>query len=77
MVIISHMCKKSSFITIILFCIADVRLLAEQSPGLVELDVSDCTQLTAASVSTIISELRHTEYLAFSRCYTIQPDAYL
>ncbi|XP_037773107.1 S-phase kinase-associated protein 2-like [Penaeus monodon] len=54
-----------------------VRLLAEQSPGLVELDVSDCTQLTAASVSTIISELRHTEYLAFSRCYTIQPDAYL
>ncbi|KAK8744405.1 hypothetical protein OTU49_000778, partial [Cherax quadricarinatus] len=56
---------------------AHVRLLAEQAPGLVELDVSDGTQLTASAVSIIISELRHVEYLAFSRCYTIHPDAYL
>ncbi|XP_045615439.1 S-phase kinase-associated protein 2 isoform X2 [Procambarus clarkii] len=54
-----------------------VRLLAEQCSGLVELDISDGTQLTASAVSVIISELRHVEYLAFSRCYNIHPDAYL
>ncbi|KAG7156322.1 S-phase kinase-associated protein 2-like [Homarus americanus] len=43
-----------------------VRLLAEQSPGLVELDISDGTHLTATAVSAIIHELRHIEYLAFS-----------
>ncbi|XP_064112761.1 S-phase kinase-associated protein 2-like [Macrobrachium nipponense] len=54
-----------------------IKLLADQAPGLVELDVSDGTQLTAAAVTTIISQLRSVEYLAFSRCYTIQPDAYI
>lgn len=54
-----------------------VRLIVEQCPGLVELDVSDGTQLTAICVQTIISQLRQVEYLSFSRCYTVQPDAYL
>uniref|UniRef100_A0A0P4WCE1 F-box domain-containing protein n=1 Tax=Scylla olivacea TaxID=85551 RepID=A0A0P4WCE1_SCYOL len=54
-----------------------VRLLSEQSSGLVELDVSDATQLTASAVSSIIKHLTRAEYLAFSRCYAIQPDTYL
>ncbi|KAK3891774.1 hypothetical protein Pcinc_004353 [Petrolisthes cinctipes] len=54
-----------------------VRLLGDQCSGLVELDVSDGTHLTASAVSAVISSLHNIEYLAFSRCYTIQPEAYL
>ncbi|XP_050726078.1 S-phase kinase-associated protein 2-like [Eriocheir sinensis] len=54
-----------------------VRVLSEQSIGLVELDLSDATHLTANAVSSIAKNLHRVEYLAFSRCYTIQPDTYL
>ncbi|XP_076035199.1 S-phase kinase-associated protein 2-like [Oratosquilla oratoria] len=54
-----------------------VRWICEDCPKLQELDLSDCTQLTAAVICTIIRTLHHVEYLAFARCYSIQPDAYL
>ncbi|KDR21087.1 S-phase kinase-associated protein 2 isoform X2 [Zootermopsis nevadensis] len=53
-----------------------LRQLVASCPDLVELDLSDCTTLTAESIN-IITNLDKIEYLALSRCYSIAPAAYL
>ncbi|KAJ9591618.1 hypothetical protein L9F63_001832, partial [Diploptera punctata] len=53
-----------------------VEQLVASCPELVELDLSDCTTLTARTIS-LVSTLHKIEYLALSRCYSITPSAYL
>lgn len=49
----------------------------EQCPRLVELDISDATQVTGIIVDVIASKLLELKRLCVSRCYNIVPAAYL
>lgn len=57
--------------------ISDVKNLVKNCPNLKELDLSDCTVLTSASIEYIVEGLPKIEYLALSRCYSIPPTSYL
>ncbi|XP_055587796.1 S-phase kinase-associated protein 2 isoform X2 [Uranotaenia lowii] len=50
--------------------------LIVRCPGLLELDLSDCTQLTSECIG-MVCKLRKLEYLSLSRCYNIHVTAYL
>ncbi|KAG8236949.1 hypothetical protein J437_LFUL016144, partial [Ladona fulva] len=54
-----------------------VQRLVRRCPELVELDLSDCTQLTEKAVNAVVEGLNKIEYLALSRCYNIPSSAYL
>ncbi|CAO1348653.1 unnamed protein product [Diamesa hyperborea] len=51
-------------------------VLVLRCPNLVELDVSDCTMLSSATIQ-IVSQLKKLEYLSLSRCYNITMTSYL
>ncbi|XP_071445025.1 S-phase kinase-associated protein 2-like [Hetaerina americana] len=53
-----------------------VECLVSCCSDLVELDLSDCTQLTEGAVLAVVNGLSKIEYLALSRCYHIPPSAY-
>lgn len=57
------------------FSKSDVEALGQSCPNLKELDLSDCTCLTAQSVEHTASMLRGLEYVALSRCYHMAPSA--
>lgn len=50
--------------------------LVARCPDLLELDLSDCTQLTSEAI-TIVCKLKKLEYLSLSRCYNISVTSYL
>ncbi|RXG58679.1 S-phase kinase-associated protein 2 [Armadillidium vulgare] len=54
-----------------------IRQITLAAPSLLELDVSEASQLTSTSVAIVIRKLKKLEYLAFSRCFKITPSAYL
>lgn len=56
---------------------SDVQNLVISCPYLIELDLSDAQSLTGLCVKSIANHLYKLEYLAFSRCYSIQPSSYL
>lgn len=58
------------FIPVDLF-ISDVKKIVEACPNLVELDVSDCTNLTSSTLETIASGLPNLKRLSLSRCYNM------
>ncbi|XP_045541230.1 S-phase kinase-associated protein 2 [Papilio machaon] len=49
-----------------------VQKLVERCPRLLELDLSDCSQLSAASVKSVLN-LSCLEHVALSRCYLLPP----
>ncbi|KPJ05360.1 S-phase kinase-associated protein 2 [Papilio xuthus] len=49
-----------------------VQQLVERCPRLLELDLSDCSQLSAAAVKSVLN-LSCLEHVAFSRCYLLPP----
>ncbi|XP_058449621.1 S-phase kinase-associated protein 2 isoform X2 [Malaya genurostris] len=50
--------------------------LITRCPDLLELDLSDCTQLTSQTI-TLVCKLTKLEYLSLSRCYNINVTSYL
>ncbi|XP_055617887.1 S-phase kinase-associated protein 2 [Toxorhynchites rutilus septentrionalis] len=50
--------------------------LVKRCPDLLELDLSDCTQLTSDSIK-LVCKLQKLEYLSLSRCYNINVTSYL
>ncbi|XP_053689006.1 S-phase kinase-associated protein 2, partial [Sabethes cyaneus] len=50
--------------------------LVNRCPDLLELDLSDCTQLTSETI-TVVCRLKKLEYLSLSRCYNINVTSYL
>lgn len=56
--------------------ILDIVALAGACPNLMELDVSDCADLTQKSIETIATSLLNLRILSCSRCYRIDPIAY-
>lgn len=55
---------------------AALEKLIHRCPNLLELDLSDCTQLTSEAI-TVVCKLKKLEYLSLSRCYNIGVTAYL
>uniref|UniRef100_A0A182IZJ0 F-box domain-containing protein n=1 Tax=Anopheles atroparvus TaxID=41427 RepID=A0A182IZJ0_ANOAO len=51
-------------------------VLVKRCPRLLELDLSDCTQLTSEAIQ-LVCKLRKLEYLSLSRCYNINVTSYL
>jgi len=54
-----------------------VNALVSHCPRLIELDVSDATKLTVATITSIVEHLPRLESLSTSRCYGIVPSSYL
>ncbi|XP_062557246.1 S-phase kinase-associated protein 2 isoform X2 [Armigeres subalbatus] len=50
--------------------------LIDRCPDLLELDLSDCTQLSSAAMK-VVCKLKKLEYLSLSRCYNINVTSYL
>lgn len=50
--------------------------LIDRCPDLLELDLSDCTQLSSEAMK-IVCKLKKLEYLSLSRCYNINVTSYL
>lgn len=50
--------------------------LAAHAPGLIELDVSDCVNLTSVCIE-YLRKFKHLEFLSMSRCYNITPASYI
>lgn len=50
--------------------------LVDRCPDLLELDLSDCTQLSSAAMK-MVCKLKKLEYLSLSRCYNINVTSYL
>lgn len=61
---------------ILIIYLTDLSVLVLRCPNLVELDVSDCTMLSSATIQ-IVSQLKKLEYLSLSRCYNITMTSYL
>ncbi|XP_058811691.1 S-phase kinase-associated protein 2 [Topomyia yanbarensis] len=55
---------------------ASLDKLINRCPDLLELDLSDCTQLTSEAI-TVVCKLKKLEYLSLSRCYNINVTSYL
>ncbi|KAI0230577.1 S-phase kinase-associated protein 2 [Lamellibrachia satsuma] len=53
----------------------DIQQLCNSCPHLKELDLSDATMLSSASVECIATSLNGLEYIALSRCYRIIPSS--
>ncbi|GFN94182.1 S-phase kinase-associated protein 2 [Plakobranchus ocellatus] len=53
----------------------DIKILCDQSPHLRDLELSDSTEITNASVDTIGFNLRSLKRISLSRCYSITPHA--
>lgn len=51
--------------------------LVESCPNLRDLDVSDSSLLTPASLNTMVEGLTYLESVSTSRCYNITPSSYL
>ena len=51
--------------------------LVESCPYLRELDVSDSSQLTPATLNAMVDRLHYLESVSTSRCYNITPSSYL
>ncbi|XP_058119906.1 S-phase kinase-associated protein 2 [Anopheles ziemanni] len=51
-------------------------VLVKRCPRLLELDLSDCTQLNSEAIQ-LVCRLRKLEYLSLSRCYNINVTSYL
>ena len=51
--------------------------MLDNCPNIRELDVSDCAQLSPASLSLVLEKCLYLESLSTSRCYGIAPSAYL
>ncbi|KAG4065758.1 hypothetical protein HA402_012436 [Bradysia odoriphaga] len=50
--------------------------LAKSCPGLIELDVSDCVNLTSVCIE-YLRKFKRLEFLSMSRCYNINPASYI
>ena len=66
---------ENTGISYVVIFVVDVQQLCGSCPHLKELDLSDSTLLTCASVEYIAGMLRGLEYIALSRCYHIAPAA--
>ncbi|XP_055534037.1 S-phase kinase-associated protein 2 [Wyeomyia smithii] len=55
---------------------AALNKLITRCPDLLELDLSDCTQLSSEAI-TVVCKLKKLEYLSLSRCYNINVTSYL
>lgn len=53
-----------------------LEILGKRCPGLLELDLSDCTALTSAAIG-LVTKFKDLEYLSLSRCYCISATAYM
>ena len=51
--------------------------LVESCPNLRDLDVSDSSLLTPASLNSMVEGLTYLESVSTSRCYNITPSSYL
>ena len=51
--------------------------LVDSCPNLRDLDVSDSSLLTPASLNTMVEGLTYLESVSTSRCYNITPSSYL
>lgn len=56
---------------------AHIKDLVESCPNLRDLDVSDSSLLTPASLNTMVEGLTYLESVSTSRCYNITPSSYL
>lgn len=54
-----------------------IQSLVESCPYLRELDVSDSSQLTPATLNAMVDRLHYLESVSTSRCYNITPSSYL
>lgn len=54
----------------------DIANLVVRCPDLIELDISDCINLTSDTILQI-AKLKHLEYLSMSRCYNVTPTSYV
>ncbi|XP_065339010.1 S-phase kinase-associated protein 2 [Cloeon dipterum] len=48
-----------------------VKFILEKCPGLIQLDMSDCTSLTFKTLDNIVKNLKHLKDLGLSRCYNM------
>uniref|UniRef100_A0A915IN32 Uncharacterized protein n=1 Tax=Romanomermis culicivorax TaxID=13658 RepID=A0A915IN32_ROMCU len=51
--------------------------LTDSCPNLIELDISDCTEITSKSLKMIAERLTSLQVISASRCYAIEPIAYI
>ena len=57
------------------FHVSDVSILVSHCPDLIDLDLSDCQEITMMGVESIAT-LRGLQHLSLSRCYGIEPESY-
>ncbi|CAB3375936.1 Hypothetical predicted protein [Cloeon dipterum] len=48
-----------------------VKKILEKCPGLIQLDMSDCTSLTHKTLDNIVKNMKHLKDLGLSRCYNM------
>lgn len=51
--------------------------LTDSCPNLIELDISDCTEITGKSLKMIAERLTSLQVISASRCYAIEPISYI
>ena len=68
-------CLSACHVFMCVSYVSDIQQLVNSCPHLKELDLSDATMLSSASVECIAASLGGLEYIALSRCYRIMPSS--
>lgn len=54
----------------------DINILATRCPDLIELDISDCVNLSSDCIDRLV-KFKQLEFLSMSRCYNVAPASYV